>query len=106
MWFVVSVFLRADHVRPGMSMCDLWQESLLLLQAEDQQSALRAGEDIGRAKQHEYFVAEPERHLVRWVFVKAERAYPLEGEIRHGLEVFSRFLRPSEAESLLRPFEQ
>lgn len=102
---VVSLFFRADHIGSAQPVAGLWQDVLVLVQAADEQEALRIGEEIGRSKEHEYYVSEPNHHLVRWTFVKAERACLIEGEIAHGVEVFSRFLRASEAESVLRPFD-
>ena len=105
MWYTACVLLEGNHqIEPALP--SLWQEVLVLIEAESEEDARSAAESIGKSKEHEYYASEPERHLVRWVFARLERVCAVEEPtLKSGTELFSRFLRQSEVESLLTPFE-
>lgn len=102
MWFCASLLLYSEHA--GQPNADpLWEELIILFQAENEESARQKAESRGKAEQHEYRNAENE--LIRWRFERVERIYEIESEIlEDGTEVFSRFLRDAEVKSLLLPF--
>jgi hypothetical protein len=104
MWFAVSLLLKC--VRAGDPAQELlWQEKIFLVRAKTEAEALRAGNQLGKAQEHEY--ASADGQPVRWVFQQVERAVLIGADtLEHQTEVFSRFLRPSEARSLLTPFEE
>ena len=92
------------QIEPPIS--PLWEEAIVLVDAPDEAAARSTATAIGQAHQHEYQAASPVPHTVRWVFVCVERLYAIEAsELVSGVEVFSRFLRDSEAASLLTPFD-
>ena len=98
--FTVSVLYRS--LRDGRYLPDnLWEESLLLIQAEGEAEAISLAERIAKGRSIEYRNSEGE--VLRWEFACVERAYEVEN-IVDGAEIFSRHLRQSEVESLLNPF--
>jgi Domain of unknown function (DUF4288) len=103
MWFSASLFFRA--IRPDGAV-ELCEEQIVLVSATDERDARMKAERIGVQKQHGYDTAAGV-HL-EWTFYRVERIYQLEVDVtafRDGFEIFSRFLRESEVESLLTPFE-
>jgi len=105
MWYVASAFFTSADSGSQQNLSALWEEVLLLIDAADDESAARAAEEIARSTEHEYAVSQPTPHVLRWTFVKVERVNRVEDPLAHGTELFSRFLRATEAESLLRPFD-
>jgi hypothetical protein len=104
MWFTVSLLIEGVHVGQPPSE-SLWEEQLVLIRAKDEAEAQQQGEAYGRAEEHEYISATGD--LVRWHFRRVERVHAINAEtLDSGTEVFSRFLRPEEVESLLTPFEE
>lgn len=104
MWFSASLLLKAAHEGEAQPE-PLWEETIVLLQARDETDATVQAEQLGKSKEHEYEVAEPSRHLVKWKFVRVERVCSIDEEdLGSGTELFSRFLRSSEVASLLTPF--
>lgn len=104
-WYCASLFFEAVHEieSPPPS---LWEEVVVLIRADDEASATRQAEEMGRAREVDYFVQQPQTHRVRWRFVSVERVCQIDSpELASGTELFSRFLRPQEAASLLTPFE-
>jgi hypothetical protein len=104
MWFTVSLLLKC--VRAGEPAQELlWEEKIFLVRAKTEAEAVSVGNQLGKAEEHEYVAADGQP--VRWVFQQVERAAPIEADsLGHQTELFSRFLRPSEAKSLLTPFEE
>jgi hypothetical protein len=104
MWFGVSLLLRST--RPEESEEEaLWEERIIVLQAADEADARQAAEQIGKAEEHEYIAADGSP--VRWEFIQVERVCPiLSDKVESGTEIFGRFLRASEVQSLLTPFKE
>lgn len=103
MWFAASLLFVSQHVdQPSAN--PLWEEQIIIFQADDENTARRKAELRGRAEEHEY--RNKENQLVRWRFERVERIYQIEADaLDDGTEVFSRFLRDAEAKSLLTPFD-
>ena len=104
MWFGVNLLFSST--RPDESAAEaLWEERIILLQAADEAAARQAAEQIGKAEEHEYIAADGSP--VRWQFAQVECVYQLlSDKVESGTEVFSRFLRASEVQSLLTPFKE
>ena len=101
MWFCVCALSIAEHdqKRPVDA---LWEEQFFLVDAESTEDALVKGEQFARAGGARYRNAAGE--MVHWKFEKIESAHELlDQELKSGTEVFSRFLREGQVQSLLRP---
>lgn len=95
MWYSVNVLLRSES---------LWQESVVLFEASTEDDVRRLSEEYGRRQECEYIAGNGRR--IHWRFAAIQSIHQLESEhITTGVEIFSRFLRQSEAESLLQPFD-
>lgn len=105
MWYAASLFMKGTHIiDPPVQ--PLWEESIVLIAAPDVLAAMDKARGIGRSKEHKYYVDQPSWHEMQWEFIRAERVYEIDGSVfSSGQEVFSRFLRDSEAQSLLIPFD-
>jgi hypothetical protein len=103
MWFAASIFYRGQHQHLG-SEHDLWEESIVLVEANDETQAELHAERIAR-ESFAYKTATSDE--MRWVFDSVDRVYSIgDAQLRHGDELFSRFLRPSEVTSLKTPFAE
>jgi hypothetical protein len=104
MWFAANLLFKSVHVgQPEEN--PLWEERIVLIQAETEAEAREQGERLGKEEEHEYVSATGD--LVRWTFQQIERVYPIEADtLQNRTEVFSRFLRSNEVESLLTPFKE
>jgi hypothetical protein len=82
---------------------NLWEESIILVQAGDEQEARRKALEIGQTRSLSY-KANDGAHI-SWEFFRIERLFRIkEDKLVHGTELFSRHLRADEVESLGRPF--
>jgi Domain of unknown function (DUF4288) len=103
MWFTASLLYKSRHPDHPQSEF-LWEESIVLIRASSEEEARREAERIGKDGEHDYVAAAG--NLVHWTFEQVESVQAiLDDALNHGTEVFSRFLRASEVESLLAPFK-
>jgi hypothetical protein len=103
MWYAASLLFKSIH--SGSVSSNIWEESIRLIQADTSELALKKANFIGAGEKVNYIVHSGD--TVTWEFVKVERVYEIMDEqIKDGTELFSRFLRDSEAESLLTPFNE
>lgn len=102
MWYSASLLLFSEHVdHPSVE--PLWEDKIVLVEAEGVEFAKVKAEAIGRAEEHEYRAEND--HLVRWRFDRVERVCQIDSEsLRDGIELFSRFLKDSEVRSMLQAF--
>lgn len=101
MWYSASLFFRGNR-RENSSAAPLWEESVRLIRAETEDQARGRAEEIGKTEELTYRTNEG---AIDWVFERVERVIELEAFPVDGAEVFCRFLRDTEARSLLRPFD-
>ncbi|MDR0274335.1 MAG: DUF4288 domain-containing protein [Burkholderiaceae bacterium] len=88
---------------------NLWEESVILIRAYSPEEALEKANKIGRTGGTTYTATDGSE--VTWEFFKVECVFQVIDDLAidglaDGAEVFSRFLRNSEVESLLTPFEE
>jgi hypothetical protein len=103
MWYTVSVFLQGVH-EGNRPVDDLWEERIILLDASDESEAGAAARTLAESESVEF--AAVTGHRVKWRFSHVGQVYSIDAPgLQSGVEVFSRFLRDSEARSLSRPFE-
>ena len=102
MWYCASILRVAE--RDGKQDDDsLWEAQFILIKATDKDSAYR--EAMGHANRPVTPYKNKAGEIVFWRFVKIERIYEIgDDRLTSGTEVFSRFLRNSEARSLMVPF--
>lgn len=100
--FTVAVLYRS--LRDGRYLpSNLWEESMLLIRAVDEQEARVRAEAIAKGRSSQF--ANSAGEVIRWEFASIECVYELEvQDVVDGTELFSRHLRASEVQSLLTPF--
>lgn len=104
MWYGVSMLIKGECENRREEDL-LWEERIVLIYESSEEEAISTAKRIGKESECDYETAEGE--LIHWRFHSIERACQIDGEVKgHGVEVFSRFLRDSEAKSLLRPFPE
>jgi hypothetical protein len=102
MWF--SACLLFENVGQGRpSRENVWEERVVLLSADSEEDAEQRCRTIGIAYEHNYIAATGE--AIECKFRHVERIYTISVDaIGDETEVFFRFLRASEVQSLLTPF--
>jgi len=103
MWFAASLLFKSVH--PGQVDDHLWEESIFLVRAESEEEARQKADRLGKAEEHEYVAANGE--MTQWTFQGVERIQEiLDDKLEDGTEIFSRFLRGPEVQSLLEPLRE
>src|SRR5438105_4014142 len=103
MWFTASLFFKSNIPNEPDTQA-LWEESIVLIRAADEQEARIKAEEIGKRREHKYLAAAGNQ--VRWSFEKIESIHEVLAEnLEHGTEVFSRFLSLSDVRNLLTPLQ-
>jgi hypothetical protein len=83
---------------------NLWEESIVLIDATSNKEALALAMVLGKEKTITYSTVDGDK--LTWEFVKVERIFLIGTEtLVHGIEIFARHLRNSEVNSLLTPFD-
>ena len=104
MWFGAAILIRSEAA-DRLPHESLWEESVVLVKADTEDEALAIATAIGRRQELSYSVDGGTQ--LRWLFDRVARVYAIESEdLQSGTELFSRFLRASEVESLLTPFKK
>ncbi|CCF97720.1 DUF4288 domain-containing protein [Ralstonia solanacearum] len=106
MRFLASLFFKStirDHgsaaPREGV-----WEEVIVLVISHTESGALARAEQLGVERSGVTYSSDSGE--VTWTYVKVERVVPMEdGELIDGQELFSRYLRSSEARSILEPLD-
>ena len=100
MWYTASLFFQGQHLgEPDRD--SIWEEQIVLVDADGESAAHQAAEQIAKAREHEYVTGDANGKL-RWVFVGVERVCEVDGNrFETGVELFSRFMSDREAASLL-----
>jgi hypothetical protein len=80
----------------------LWEERIILVEAGSEDEAKEIASTRAKSEEHSYS-AEGKRIDVK--LYQVDRACPIEGPLESGTELFSRFLRQSEVESLQTAFD-
>ena len=101
MWYAVSVMIKGTcPTRDADDM--LWEECIILIDAESADHAREKAESVSSAKETEYVSATGDR--ISWRFERVAFVYEIGEELGDATELFARFLRNSEAESLSTRF--
>lgn len=101
-WYVASLLFEATHSRPSDEE-EIWEERHILLNADTMERARQMATAIASAPSVSYVVQDNDE--LEWQFRQIERIYEVEQpELTSGVEIFSRFLKASEAKSLLTKF--
>ena len=98
--FSVSVFMTMGSKRDSEP---LWEERILLVEAESEDDATRKAETFAKSQEHSYSSNQGKRVDVK--FDSVDRVYAIEDALEDGAELFSRFLRDSEVDSMKTPFD-
>ncbi|MCU7893350.1 MAG: DUF4288 domain-containing protein [Candidatus Thiodiazotropha sp. (ex Ustalcina ferruginea)] len=88
---------RSDSESP------LWEERIIMVSALDEIEAEKKA--IKFAKKYETTFDATNSVKVTWSFYQVERVFAIDDDIEDGVELFSRFLRNTEALSILTPFD-
>jgi hypothetical protein len=98
MWFGVSLLYRSSEPLDEQG-TRLYEERIIVLDAADEGEAWKRANEHGPSLEERYTNAEG--NWVTWTFERTiEVKAILEDQIADGVEVFSRFLRQDEVDSL------
>lgn len=101
--FVVSVLLRSEHVPPLSTELQRWQELVVAVDAFNEEDALKRAMTLARQSECTYFSVTGDQ--VRWIVEGVAGVWASQAKLPDNIEVFSRFLRMEEGQSLLKPLE-
>lgn len=103
MWFGVSILSKSCHAQVSADE-PVWEESIVVVEANSIEEAEQLGIVIGQGQEVEYTVAGGDS--VHWVFDSIGGVFEITaGSIGSGVEVFSRYLKNSEVLSLKKTIE-
>jgi hypothetical protein len=105
MWYSAVLWFEGLHSGLDVQLDSIWEERILLIEAENENVARRRAEEIGKRKHHEYSVSQPRPHVLKWTLDRVVAIVAIDGnQPSDGVELFSRYLRQSEVESLMKGF--
>ena len=96
-WFSVGIFLRSVHEPPQPLDQEIWEECIFLVEADSATHAIEKAELKGKSLETTYETAAGDTTSWRFGHVDKVCAVPF---LADGVEIFSRFLKRSEVESL------
>ena len=103
--YTVSLLFRSFH--DGAIVPELWEESLILVRAISPEEAINKAIKIGIARETTYVAINGSK--VIWNFFKVNDVYQIiddfSADFVDGVEIYSRFFRNWQIESLLAPFD-
>ncbi len=102
MWWSASILMKTTS-SSAKPLSAPFEENIVLIKAPDEAAAIKEAEMIGREGEHRYTSVSSDDISVRFERVLSVYLI-LQEELTAGVELFSRFLRKSEAESLQVPF--
>jgi hypothetical protein len=103
MVYVANLLFKSTVESMNEDKC-LWEEQWVCVFANSDDDAMSKSDQYGRDNEHSY--NNNRGQLVQWVFVKTLRIWLLESHILEDQqEIAARFLRSSEAVSLMTPFD-
>jgi len=99
MWFSVATLMKSavDGAEA------FWEESIFLVEASSDEEAKARARDLALKRENDYKSLSGES--IAWRFDSIIQCYEIDEALSSGVEIFSMFLRKSEAQSLKRPFE-
>jgi hypothetical protein len=101
MWYAANLLFESVR-QPDDGAEQLWEESIRLIEASSESEATKKATQLGNVERASY---QADGATVTWKFSRVERVYFIEpAALTDGTELFSRFLRQSEVNSLLTPF--
>jgi len=102
MYFTAVLLLKAT--RAGEDAPHLFEEIHVLVSADSEDAARQLAGEIGRQERIAFQTVSGEE--VRWDFDQIMALVELGGALEHGVELFSRFLKPSEVASLMTKMDE
>ena len=99
MFYSVSLFYKSERTDDEEP---LWEERIILVSALDEDEAETKALQLVKKNEAKYMVGNSVS--VAWRFHQIERVFLID-DIKDGAELFCRFLKDSEAQSLLVSFE-
>jgi hypothetical protein len=100
-WFTAALFFKGNDSAGEDSV--LWEERFVLLEADTEQEAMLKVQQYGELGAVSYQTATGGEFC--WKFSHVGRIFSVQSDnLINGVEIFSRFLRPSEVASLSEPF--
>lgn len=103
MWFGIELFFEGRNQADPQEE-PLWEQRVILLDAANEFAARAESERIGKESEHEYTAINGGR--IKWEFRAVGGLHKIDADsIANKTEVFSRFLRPRDAKSILTPFD-
>lgn len=92
MWYSALILRQRTHPEIQVSMDKpLWEESVVLIEADSEQDASIKAEELGARGDISFRAVSTA--MVQWKFVKILEIHEiLDDSFRHGTEVFSRFI--------------
>lgn len=100
MYYSVNILFKSER-------CDaeapLWEEQIILISALNETEAKEKAEIYAMEQQVDFDTTGDVK--IKWKYHQIERVFLIDDDLEDGTELFSRFLRNSEVESLLTPFD-
>jgi len=93
MFYSLALLSKRTHPQSDPQTDDpLWEESIVLIEADSEADAKLEAEKLGRKDETSFTAVSGE--LVKWEFVRVTAVYEIADDtLKHGTELFSRFLR-------------